>query len=120
MTTKIHGIDQLIALRRDGMRPELVFVMFVDGGRLISGDVGIGPAANIERLDLRPFVGLQVLILADTYTPALRRLFERMHEFAASVVLSVKEWLPNDLGLVWGRGEQKPRPFGRPCAEAAA
>lgn len=120
MDAKIHGIDRLIGMRRNGKRPELTFVLFADGGRLFSNDVGISPAANIERLDLRPFVGLQVLIQADSYSPGLLRLFERMHEFAAIVTLSVITWLPDDLGLVWDRGDDRPRAFGQPREEAAS
>lgn len=120
MDTKIHGIDRLIAMRRAGKRPELVFIMFVDGCRLFSCDVGVSPAANVERLDLRPFVGLDVLLLADRYSVSAFRLFERLHEFAATVVLSVVAWLPDDMGLFWARDAAEPRPFGQVREEVSA
>jgi len=101
----VTGINRLIELRSRGLKPELVFIMFIDGGHLSDGDVGISPAANIERLDLRPFIGLRVLVMADTWSSGLARLFERLQEFASEIVVTVQSWLPDDLGIAWRRSD---------------
>lgn len=112
--TKIHGIERLIAMRNRGEHPAMVFIAFAHGGRLSSHDYGISPAANIARLDLRPFVGLDVFVLADGYTPHLIELFIRLQDYASAVTYSVTAWLPDDLGVTWVRGHGPARKLGEP------
>lgn len=112
MTNQIANIETLVSLRLAGKRPPLQFVMFGDGGRLFGCEVGIPADANVDRLDLRPFNDLDLMIIAETYSPSLMRLCERLNEYAATTTLSVLSWLPDDLGLVWAKGTTQPRPFG--------
>lgn len=112
--TKIHGIERLIAQRNCGEHPAMVFIAFAHGGWLSSRDYGISPAANINRLDLRPFVGLDVFVIAETYSHALAHLFTRLQDYASAVTYSVTAWLPDDLGVTWVRGHGSARKLGEP------
>lgn len=111
-SNNIANIDALIKLRLQGQRPALQFVFFGDGGHLHGCETGIDDHADIERLDLRPFVELDVMVIAEHYTPSLMRLYERLNDFAATTTLSIIDWLPDDLGLVWQKGCSQARPFG--------
>ena len=59
----------------------------------------------MERLDLRPLVGLRVIVLAPTYTRPLLRLLNRLKDYALSVDCFVLDWLPDNLGMRWERGQ---------------
>lgn len=116
----IVGIDRIAKARLNGEAPALVFLIVSEGCRLSAGDVAILPTANVERVDLRPLVGLRVVVLAEVYTPWLVRLFARLQEYAADVTLVVRDWLPEDIGLRFVRGQGPARPFGDgPVREAA-
>ena len=108
----ITNIDPLIQFRLQGRRPTLQFVFFGGGGRLRGCEVGINDTAPIERLDLRPFIALDVLVIAERYSGALVRLCQRMNEYATTTTLSVIDWLPEDLGFVWHKGCTQAREFG--------
>lgn len=112
MTNQIANIEMLVSLRLAGKRPALQFVFWNTGCRLSGCEAGILEDADVERLDLRPFVDLDVLVIADRYSPALVRFCERLNEYAATTSLTVLAWLPDDLGLVWEKGAIQPRPFG--------
>lgn len=108
----IANIDALIRLRLQGQRPALQFVWFGGGGRLRGCEVGIDDGANIGRLDLRPFVALNVQVIAQRYSPECMQLCERLNEFAETTALSIIDWLPDDVGFVWSKGRNKARQFG--------
>ena len=61
--------------------------------------------APMERLDLRPLVGLRVIVLAPAYTRPLLRLLNRLKDYALSVDCFVLDWLPDDLGMRWECGQ---------------
>ena len=63
--------------------------------------------APMERLDLRPLVGLRVIVLAPSYTRPLLRLLNRLKDYALSVDCFVLDWLPDDLGMRWERGQDQ-------------
>lgn len=108
----IANIDALIRIRLQGQRPALQTIWFGGGGRLHGCEVGINANSNLERLDLRVFVDLDLMVIAEHYSPALMRLCERLNEYAATTTLSVIAWLPDDLGLVWTKGSPNAREFG--------
>lgn len=109
---EIVNIQSLIQLRIEGLRPPIQFVFFGDGGRLRGCEVGVNYKAPIERLDLRPFIALDVLVIAKHYSGAVVGLCQRMSDYATTTSLSVIDWLPDDLGLVWHKGCGQPREFG--------
>lgn len=70
-----------------------------------SVEIAIPRAAAIERIDLRPLVGLRVIVVADTYSRPLLRFLARLKEYAAAVEVFILDWMPNDLGMRWERGQ---------------
>jgi len=68
-------------------------------------EVTVPAGAPMERLDLRPLVGLRVIVLAPTYTRPLLRLLNRLKDYALSVDCFVLDWLPDNLGMRWERGQ---------------
>lgn len=69
-------------------------------------EISIPPAAAIERIDLRPLVGLRVIVVAPTYNPHLLRLLARLKEYAIAIECFVINWMPDDLGIRWERGQE--------------
>ncbi len=69
-------------------------------------EISIPPAAAVERLDLRPLVGLRVIVVADTYSRPLLRFLARLKEYAVAVECFVLDWMPADLGMRWERGQE--------------
>ena len=63
---EIVGIKRLIAMREAGEKPDLVFVLMASSGKLTVRDFAIPASASIARLDFRPFVGLNVVLMART------------------------------------------------------
>ncbi len=68
-------------------------------------EVAVPADAPMERLDLRPLVGLRVIVLATTYSRPLLRLLNRLKDYALSVDCFVLDWLPDNLGMRWERGQ---------------
>lgn len=68
-------------------------------------EVSVPTNAPMERLDLRPLVGLYVAVLATTYSRPLLRLLNRLKDYAVGVDCFVLDWLPDDLGMRWERGQ---------------
>lgn len=68
-------------------------------------EVTVPADAPMERLDLRPLVGLRVIVLATTYSRPLLRLLNRLKDYALSVDCFVLDWLPDNLGMRWERGQ---------------
>ena len=67
-------------------------------------EVTVPAGAPMERLDLRPLVGLRVIVLAPTYTRPLLRLLNRLKDYALSVDCFVLDWLPDNLGCAGSAG----------------
>lgn len=68
-------------------------------------EIAIPRDAAIERLDLRPLVGLRVIVVADTYDRPLLRFLEHLKGYAVAIECFIVDWLPNDLGMRWERGQ---------------
>lgn len=68
-------------------------------------EVVVAESSPMARLDLRPLVGLKVCVQADRYGLPLMRLCDRLKQYASSLDLFVIEWLPDDLGVRWQRGQ---------------
>lgn len=67
-----------------------------------SNEIALNDSVNVERLDLRCLVGLSVFIHAEHYTDKLVRLYERVKEHAAFVMVAIADF-GDDLGWQWHR-----------------
>jgi hypothetical protein len=67
-----------------------------------SKEIALSLNANIERLDLRPLVGLSVFVHAYSYSDKLVRLYERIKEHAAFAMVVIVDF-GDDLGWKWHR-----------------
>lgn len=65
-------------------------------------EIALNDSVNVERLDLRCLVGLSVFIHAEHYTDKLARLYERVKEHAAFVMVAVADF-GDELGWKWHR-----------------
>lgn len=102
---EIVGVKRLIAMREAGNKPEIVFVLMTSSARLTRIDFAIEPSANIARLDFRPFVGLNVVLMARTAGDRPRATFRKLCEVAESVVVCFTDKLPEgDCGWRFVRG----------------
>lgn len=102
---EIVGVKRLIAMREAGNKPEIVFVLMTSSARLTRIDFAIEPSANIARLDFRPFVGLNVVLMARTAGDRPRAAFRKLCEVADSVVVCFTDKLPEgDCGWRFVRG----------------
>jgi hypothetical protein len=121
--SEIHGLQALLTLRKNGRRPAgSVMLTLTDCPsyakfvREYSDTEGvIRSTENVETLDLRPLVGMSVIVCADTFGPRENRLFVRLQEYAVDVVLYVTEWVQQggtEFGLSWRKGSE-PEQFPR-------
>ncbi len=69
-------------------------------------EISIPPAAAVDRIDLRPLVGLRVIVVAETYNRPLLQFLTRLKQYATAIECFVVDWLPNDLGMRWQRGQE--------------
>lgn len=64
----MRGLDDIIAIRRSGMKPDFVSLdlpgIGQSSGLLMAGQVLVEEADQPERADLRALVGLRVLVMA--------------------------------------------------------
>lgn len=67
-----------------------------------SKEIALNDSVNVERLDLRSLVGLSVFIHAEHYTDKLVRLYQRVKEHAAFVMVAITDF-GDDLGWKWHR-----------------
>ena len=110
----LQTLKPLADMRMAGERPAGAAWLHVGDGwetvkwwtwRGAAAEIMVPTGAPIERLDLRPLVGLRVIVLAPAYTRPLLRLLNRLKDYALSVDCFVLVWLPDDLGMRWERGQ---------------
>lgn len=110
---EIIGIKRLVEMRKGGEKPSVVFVLMTDAGRLSLLDVAIPSSANIARMDFRPFIGLNVVLMAATTGGRPRAVFRKLCEVADSVVMCFDDRLAEgDPGWRFVRGEAGIRRIG--------
>jgi len=113
----IPGLAGLIALRKSGKRPsEQILLTLTDSEgqaryvtRYTDTEGVVHSSDNIETLDLRPLVGLSVVVCADRFGDRENRLFLRLQDYAHDVILLVAEWAnqsTKEFGLSWQKGGQ--------------
>lgn len=111
----IVGVERLIAMRIRGEKPTTIFVLMIDGGRLSAWDVAIHPRASIARVDFRPFIGLDVVLMADTASDRVRAAFRHLCKVANSVVVTFTDrLLQGELGWRFMQGQIAVQPVGEP------
>lgn len=103
---KIKGMDALLKMRREGNKPALPVWMWI--GFEPAKYNGTGIELEVPRpsrsIDLRPLIGLDVMMCARTYSPELFDLFEAVKTNARSVILWVEAWDDSlDSMLLWDR-----------------
>jgi hypothetical protein len=66
-------------------------------------DLFVFPAGRTDspRDDFRPLVGLDVILVAETYTDTVAAIYTRIKDYAASIVFVI---LSAEDGLVWAKG----------------
>lgn len=67
-----------------------------------SKEIALSESVNVERLDLRCLVGLSVFIHSEQYTDKLVRLYQRVKEHAAFVMVAITNF-GDELGWKWHR-----------------
>lgn len=123
--SEIHGLQALLALRKTGRRPaDAILISVTDSAgqaayvtRYTDTEGVVRSSDNIETLDLRPLVGLSVVVCSDVFGPRENRLFVRLQEYANDVILLVASWAnesTKEFGLSWQKGGQT-----QPYPEAA-
>lgn len=91
---QINGMDRLVAYRREGKRPALPVWVWIGFDRTTakgaSFDLDLPRASKLA--DVRGLVGLDVVLCAKAYSPALMEFFDYVKPFARSCVLWVEAW----------------------------
>ncbi len=110
-----HGLNALLQTRMSGRKPdEHIMLTFTgsDGYALYvttwtHTEGVIRSRDNVDTLDLRPLVGLSVIVCCDAFGSRENRLLIRLQEYAADVTVLVQEWAmqsKTNFGLQWARG----------------
>lgn len=101
----MRGIERLIAVRSTGKRPTLAWIwvgaeyakFFLEPGRELQIDA---PSVSA---DLRPLVGLDVIVMVEACSPALWAMWERLQSYARSATLHINDWRDAASVIVWDR-----------------
>ena len=108
-----RGAEPLIVLRKSGQRPS--GLIWLEVGDFPDPDwwkwantadrpqILIRPEDPIERLDLRCFLGLDVILFAEEWTDQVARLYERLQEYAQEIAV-LSPAFEIDIGWWWIRG----------------
>lgn len=115
----IRGMQTLLSLRQAGKRPALVFLDLIDTYRAPRYPhelerLTLCPEGATRNDDLRPLVGLDVVIMARDWTEDLSGLYDRLTQYANEIILLVDSF-GDDVGWSWtkkyGRVELSERPW---------
>ena len=104
----MNGLDLVLKIRKAGVTPDCVAID-VDGRYSPPRDIEdflrpkltFSMSENIRALDLRPIVGLQVLIFSDDWSLPVQNLFRAIQKDAGSVAIFGMGFGPDCLGMVW-------------------
>lgn len=98
-------LDELKQNRLAGMLPCTSVTIWLDDEYQHlpkAQEIILGAKVNVDRLDLRPLVGLSVFIHAERYTDRLARLYRRLQEYAAFIMVAIIDF-GDELGWKWTR-----------------
>lgn len=106
------AIDALLEIRKAGLKPAVVWVVFGDVlqtpfWKLAEGpvEIAVRPSDAFQRFDWRAVVGCDLILLAEARSKPLAALLERLQAFAARITLYLLDLLPAEFGYVWTRSE---------------
>ena len=98
----MKGIERLIAMRQRGKKPETVWINF--DLRYIApkspSEFQILELSYEPTRDLRPFVGLDVILFANNWRSEVGELYERLQQYAKSITVFVVDF-EDDIGFHW-------------------
>lgn len=106
----MRALEALASARLQGAKPDVVFVLLGDFKQLVwwesdlmHVEIVIADDIPLTRIDFRPLVGCDVIVITCRQDDRLRQAVERICAEAIRVtVLSSAN--PDDLGYVWERG----------------
>lgn len=105
----MRALEMLAVARMQGAKPAVAFVSmgnfkqvpwWKDGTQI---EIVIPDDQSVTRLDYRPLVGCDVILIAGRRDERLRLVAERLIAVAARVTVLAGD-SPDDLGHVWERG----------------
>ena len=104
----MKGLDRFVEARIDGRLLAKQVLLFVgtDGSKWWQWrELFVIPNGRIDsaREDMRALLGIDVTLVAQTYDKTAAAIFDRMQEYAASIVLVC---LDLEDGLVWVKGHE--------------
>lgn len=102
------ALAKLARTRLDGLKPSIVFVTLADASESrqwpdSAPDIVVQPRPEALRMDWRPLVGCNVVLIADERTELLRLLTEKFCALAASVLVSVIGEMPAAGMFLWSK-----------------
>jgi len=98
------GIDNLIKMRMQGKRPDHVWINFNHQYRPIKHDFE-WQGMELEyrhTKDLRPFIGLDVMIHSKKWSASVSELYEELQKYAKWIGVFIDDF-GDDLGWQWDR-----------------
>lgn len=106
----MRALEALASARLQGAKPDVVFVVLGNFEQpawwqsdIMHVEIVIVDAIPVTRIDFRPLVGCEVIVIGSRRDDRLRQAVDRICAEAARVtVLSSVD--PDDLGHVWERG----------------
>lgn len=106
-----RALDYLAKIRMDGMKPAVVFLLVgAEQPKFWQSsdaeiEIAVPADASAARMDLRPLIGCNVIVIAQHRTDALRSLVKRLETLAVQMAVYVIETLPAQLGFAFERGK---------------
>jgi hypothetical protein len=98
----MRGIDQLIRMRQGGKKPDAVFVNFFGEFKTpkLPAEFKLMQLRYAPCHDLRPFVGLKVILHAKTWAEDVAKAYEALQAHASEIHVLVEEF-EIDIGFFW-------------------
>lgn len=108
----MKGINQLVSLRESGKRPNTVWINFDGEYRRAKyqQDYLHLELHDAPTRDFRPFVGLDVILHSEHWTPRVGQVFEGLKPYAKTVSVLVNDF-GADIGWWWSK-EKGQVPYG--------
>lgn len=106
-----RALDYLAKIRMAGKKPGVVFLL-VGGVQpkfwlsdIAEVEIAVPADASAARMDFRPLVGCNVIVIAERRTQALRSLVKRLEPLCVHLTVYATETLPGELGRAFERGK---------------
>jgi len=106
-----RALGMLQAARLAGHKPASVWVVIGDGKEPKwwrfddwAPEIRIGNNPESARLDFRPLIGCNVLLLADSKTSVLTQITRRLQQLVERLTVFILDQMPGVIGHEWTRG----------------